>query len=879
MTLPGHAENQRLGRYELLRLLSRGGMGEIFLARARGAGGFEKKVVIKRILPYLAEEQEFVQKFIDEANIVTHLTHGNIVPVFDMGEADGGELYIAMEYIAGRDLRDVLKATRSRQAPLPVKACLFVIAEACKGLGYAHHKTDSEGRPLNIIHRDISPSNIMISREGEVKIVDFGIAKARGRLSKSITGRLQGKFCYMSPEQASGFSVDERSDIFSTGVVLYELLTNTRPFEGARDLESLEKVKTYHPPPPSGLIEGIPEEVDAIVMKALEKDKEARYGSVEELERAILTYLYSNGGTTSRDLVSDLKDLYPDGIEHPTARLGVTDSQPQMMTLDDVMDAELDKLLGGDEGTPSIPRPVLRTVDPHTATATASSSTPTMGVPMRDEQGTVSLIIDKPSLARVESQEIRIRVVDEPSTEPALARAEGEPSSPTAQVGLVETGEMPSLEAPGGDDTGPVVAPGTGEVRGLSQPVGTALQSDSGVGLQSSALQGAVSSPTVDVPVRPESGTFEQPRRRWTVVVGVLAAVLAVFGLFQLYQNYVAAPSLVVFTTPPGAQVYVDDEMVGQSGEEPIRLQSPGVKTIVVKMDGFAPSQPRRVKLRRGREKELTFVLQKPSAPAAIKPVSFISSPDGAAVLLNGRFVGKTPVTVDVPTDKAVKITLQSSDESPDKVYAFGAGQELKGSYSHTFVPPVVKDEPDVGAVAEGDAGSGEQVPQDTPGEDDSKYITVSVNSTPPGAAIYMNGRKAGVAPGGVRVREGSRGRLVLKLDGYEDASITLAPNRKLYSANLKKKATPVADPGSDKPKEPPVTVNVGCWDTVRPAPGPTPCSAIVIDGKPSSGGRVKLTPGVHTFSASSHSGLKGSISVRITRDNQPVSIKLYRSP
>jgi eukaryotic-like serine/threonine-protein kinase len=183
---------RQLGRYELVRRIAVGGMGEIYLARMRGAAGFEKRVIIKTILPHLAEEEEFVEKFLDEGRIVVQLTHGNIVPVFDMGQQDG-EYFIAMEYLPGRDLREIIKRLQVDRARMPVGLAVLVVMEVCKGLAYAHRKLDQQGAPLGLVHRDVSPSNILVSREGDVRIIDFGIARATGRSQRTASGRIQGR--------------------------------------------------------------------------------------------------------------------------------------------------------------------------------------------------------------------------------------------------------------------------------------------------------------------------------------------------------------------------------------------------------------------------------------------------------------------------------------------------------------------------------------------------------------------------------------------------------------------------------------------------------------------------------------------------------------
>jgi serine/threonine protein kinase len=354
---------QQLGRYELLHRIAKGGMGEIFLAKARGAGGFEKNVILKTILPHLAEEQEFIEKFLDEGRIVVQLIHGNIVPVFDMGEQDG-VYFIAMEYVPGRDLREVIQRLDITRTCLPVDLALFVGSEISKGLDYAHRKTDESGVSLGIIHRDISPSNVLISSDGEVKLIDFGIARAAGRLAKTVSGRIQGKFCYMSPEQASGKPMDARSDVFSAGITIYEMLTGFRPFEGSTDLESLDLVRKCEFDPPSTLNAEIPDEVDAIVQKALARDPEDRYPSAERLQVEILQYLYSTGTSpTSSDVARFLHGAFPEGLERielKSARGSGSGSKNQKLNLNDALEQELERMLN-----PGI----AADIDPHSTTA------------------------------------------------------------------------------------------------------------------------------------------------------------------------------------------------------------------------------------------------------------------------------------------------------------------------------------------------------------------------------------------------------------------------------------------------------------------------------------------------------------------------------
>lgn len=297
---------QTFGRYELLARLARGGMGEIYLARFNGVAGFEKRCVIKKILPELANSPTFVEKFLNEGRTLVALTHSNIVQIFDMG-CENGEYYLAMEHIDGADLRLILKQFALHQQKIRIDLCCLIIMEVLKGLGYAHRATDNDGNPLGIIHRDISPSNILLSREGEVKLIDFGIAKNEQRSHESTASMVQGKFAYMSPEQARGAHLDARTDLFSVGLVFYELLTGVRPFEGTSDLQSIERIKTIDPPKLSQFRDDIPEALEHIIQTSLQKERDDRYQTADAFYDAIEAFLRENKLTPhNRDIVSEL---------------------------------------------------------------------------------------------------------------------------------------------------------------------------------------------------------------------------------------------------------------------------------------------------------------------------------------------------------------------------------------------------------------------------------------------------------------------------------------------------------------------------------------------------------------------------------------------
>jgi len=274
---------ERFGQYILLEKVASGGMAELFRAKKIGIEGFEQVLAVKRILPHLSSDEEFANMFIAKAKLAAHLTHKNIAQIYDFGEIEQS-YFISMEYIRGKDLKAILKKVSLERRKLPAGIAVFIAKEVAAALSYAHKQKDNTGNDLNIIHRDISPQNILISYEGEVKIVDFGIAKASTH-SKTTTGILKGKLSYMSPEQAWGKPVDHRSDIFSLGVVLYEMLTGRKLFQGDSEVGTLEMIrKARIEPLPSAVNMDMPSGLEAKVLKALARDASERYQNASDME-------------------------------------------------------------------------------------------------------------------------------------------------------------------------------------------------------------------------------------------------------------------------------------------------------------------------------------------------------------------------------------------------------------------------------------------------------------------------------------------------------------------------------------------------------------------------------------------------------------------
>jgi serine/threonine-protein kinase len=305
-----------LGKYTLVRKLATGGMAEVFLARADGPMGFQKQLVVKRILPHFAEDQQFVQMFLGEARLAAQLNHPNLVQIFDFGQADG-QYYLAMEYIDGPNLRVLNRAMRESDGPVPLAIAARIICLAAEGLHFAHELRDEDGRPTNLVHRDISPDNVLVSRTGGVKVVDFGIAKASTQPHLTKSGVIKGKMAYMPPEQLAREELDRRADIFALGVVLYELVVGSMPFDATSEVSiiqaimgqgPLERVRAHRP--------DVPPELDAIIARCLEKNRELRYATCLDLQRDLERFIQSTGQVVSSgDVGALVSRLFPSDRE------------------------------------------------------------------------------------------------------------------------------------------------------------------------------------------------------------------------------------------------------------------------------------------------------------------------------------------------------------------------------------------------------------------------------------------------------------------------------------------------------------------------------------------------------------------------------------
>ncbi|HZJ62234.1 MAG TPA: serine/threonine-protein kinase, partial [Kofleriaceae bacterium] len=318
----GQLLGKRLGKFEIVALLALGGTAEIYLARIAGAAGFEKYVVVKCLHDHLADDAEFVKMFLDEARLAAHLDHSNIVQTMELGNHEG-RYYMVMEFLAGLSLAMIVRRVGERMpdARIPMPLVLNILAQSCAGLHYAHEKA-MNGKALNIVHRDISPQNLVISFEGVVKLVDFGIAKAEMRETRTRSGTIKGKFAYMSPEQCVANNVDRRTDVFALGVIAHELLTGRRLFKRASPYETYQSVIECAVTPPSKLVPGGDDALDAVIMRALTKDKAERYPSAEAFGDALLGYLHYRGiGSGPADVARFFEAYFGQELDEHSARM------------------------------------------------------------------------------------------------------------------------------------------------------------------------------------------------------------------------------------------------------------------------------------------------------------------------------------------------------------------------------------------------------------------------------------------------------------------------------------------------------------------------------------------------------------------------------
>jgi len=633
----------KFGKYVLLERINIGGMAEVFKAKSFGVEGFEKLLAIKRILPNIAEDEDFITMFIDEAKIAVQLNHANIAQIYDLGKIDDS-YFIALEYVHGKDLRTIWDRHKKRGLLLPIPMSVYIVSRGCEGLDYAHRKKDAGGRDLNIVHRDISPQNVLISYEGEVKIIDFGIAKAANKASKTQAGILKGKFGYMSPEQVRGMPLDRRSDIFACGIILYELLTGERLFVGESDFSTLEKVRNVEILPPSTYNRKIPDTLEKIVLRALSKAPEDRFQSAYDMQEELQRFLILNKTNFARkDLANYMKRAFKADIERALQR----QAEYQQLTpdaLEDEVSVPTSPGALGPRGpqakAPEAPPPPLdppapplaphrpatpvpapppwtaspRPNEPDAPVPAAAGTPPAVFTPDDDDDDEIETVVFDPRQHQEADEE-------EIATSPGSVAAPGTRPAP-GPAGAARPRATPLSKPPTLRATPPALPAATPPARPRATPVGRrpALTPEEASDVTASVeLPSPLPGPPRasrpahrlrdDLPEEPpdeepedeppatrlyQEDALEEaerplpaaPRSRLKLIIFTLAvAALLVVGLatFKLLQQrglLGGAVTLTIQVSPPDATVYLDGVEIGDFSPHVVKDVTPGVHVL-----------------------------------------------------------------------------------------------------------------------------------------------------------------------------------------------------------------------------------------------------------------------------------------------------------
>jgi serine/threonine-protein kinase len=491
----------RIGRYEVLSHLATGGMAQIYLARQSGLGSFERHVVLKTILRERASDQRFVMMFLDEAKLAATLNHQNVAQVYEVDQADGA-YFMAMEYVHGENTRAILETTIRRGWTIPLELAVMIISGAAAGLHHAHERCGKNGQPLNIVHRDVSPANIMVGYDGSVKVLDFGIAKAEERATKTVGGTIKGKYGYMSPEQCKGKPIDRRSDIFALGIVLYELTTLKRAFKGNDDFETMKRIVSGDVAVPSTIVPGFPRELEAIILTALAHDPGARFQTAQELTEALDAFTVRAKLTGSNTAMGRFMVQLFGTKKEPWIDAGTAGNEHTLVT---AADADLDDEEEDNDET-------LVVSNRHDLQARLNQlSAPARPAPVAPASASASGPIALPgaSLPVATSNDSSGRYVVERPSRPSARRSAERPSLPFAAPG--PTAERPAVSPPA--PAMPMVAEPHLAVEphlamtivGTSQPL--MMPAHGSAGLRPSGQEGSGAQPVIG-----------DPRAAWEVV-------------------------------------------------------------------------------------------------------------------------------------------------------------------------------------------------------------------------------------------------------------------------------------------------------------------------------------------------------------------------
>ncbi|MFN3198095.1 MAG: protein kinase domain-containing protein [Bradymonadia bacterium] len=635
----------KFGNYYLFERINVGGMAEVFKGASYGVEGFERLFAVKRVLPNISEDQEFIEMFIDEAKIAVQLNHANIGQIFELGNAENS-YFIAMEFVQGKDLRAIFDRSRRIGAQLPLAMVCHVIKDVCEALEYAHNKKNERQEAMGLVHRDVSPQNIIVSYDGEVKLIDFGIAKAAGKASRTQAGILKGKFGYMSPEQVRGKSIDQRSDLFALGVVLFELLTLERCFLGESDFSTLEKVRNVDIRRPSTINRDIPPELENIVLRALARNPDDRFQNAAEFQDALQKYLYQSGAFYARkDLAAFMRDTFDRDIKDeatklsefrsyaraniPEARRG---SEPHL-----IAPPVPDNSLNGHSPSPP---PSLQWDDDELETSVWEGSKVTKA-PTRDGPATVKNepgSASSPFGSTLSDTEQAPQVFDDSIHDQPTGGQRAVPHTPP----VLPSDHRPTVDRSQGrgtEQSPPPAASGLGPVP--MTPLEQSPQDAPTLNTEPSQAG------DVGMGLPPTLYQSREPSLSRRIMLLSLLAVLAAgigFGAWWLFKEKPPSTATMNVTSdPPAVTIYLDGRSI-HDGPTPVRLSQipPGERRLVISAPGFETAT-KTINIDAGRLVELGIKLN-PKGSTQKLGIALRSEPAGARVWIDDQVQGaRTP--------------------------------------------------------------------------------------------------------------------------------------------------------------------------------------------------------------------------------------------
>lgn len=661
---------EAFGKYYLLDRIAVGGMAEVFRAKTFGHSGFEKVLVIKRILSPFAEDPDFVSMFVDEARLCAQLSHPNITQIYDFGKV-GTHWFIAMEAVDGRDLKSVMRRLAETGEHMPIDVVIYIAHEVAKGLDYAHRRLDAQGRPLGVVHRDISPSNILLSFEGGVKVVDFGIAKAAGHRSGSEAGVLKGKFQYMSPEQALALDVDRRTDIFSLGICLWEMLTGQRLFRGSSDTETLELVKACQVPAPSLYNPACPPELDRICLRALAPQAGARYPDAAAMQRELQDVLLpSTPDRVAPRAQMFFQSRFADEIRAERDRLDRATRVASELHFGGEADLDLEdevlvtRPMGAGPISPAEHGPTTSTVRPARSVPPPSATTFLYGL-IAVVLAAVALWLARPFFLGTTPEFGTLEVTVLPATLDGVEiQLDGAPIP--AVYDRVAAGEphLLRIRAPGYITKERTVEIGPGDVLAAELE----LERDDGVGTPAPA----------DVPT--DSGTLAskgqpEPRRTGPPPVTEAAAAAStptqsVPGPSATPEPSASAASTVRFESlPSSARVFVDGRRIGQTPLEWTEAKPGRTYNVEYRLDGHQSVQAVLEGPAAGELVTLSRSLDaRAEAPTGGGKLSVQATPGWVKVFIDGEYVSTTPLFEHALPAGTHEIRLVNERQGIDRV-------------------------------------------------------------------------------------------------------------------------------------------------------------------------------------------------------------------